>query len=36
MQKIGTTTLPQFSYPFDPKAKKDEYTFYSVVATCSD
>lgn len=36
MQKIGTTTVPQFAYPFNEKAKKDEYTFYSVVATCSD
>lgn len=36
MQKIGSTTIPQFSYPFDPNAEKDEYTFYSVVATCSD
>ncbi len=36
MQKIWSTTIPQFSYPFDPTAEKDEYTFYSVVATCSD
>jgi hypothetical protein len=36
MQKIGSSTVPQFAYPFDATAKKDEYTFYSVVATCSD
>jgi hypothetical protein len=28
--------VAQFAYPFDATAKKDEYTFYSVVATCSD
>ena len=36
MQKIATTTVPQFSYPFNIEAQKDEYTYYSVVATCSD
>lgn len=36
MQKIATTTVPQFSYPFNPQAKQNEYTYYSVVATCSD
>ena len=36
MQKVWSSTVPQFAYPFDATAKKDEYTFYSVVATCSD
>ncbi len=36
MQKVWTTTVPQFAYPFNSTAKKNEYTFYSVVATCSD
>lgn len=36
MQKVWSTTVAQFAYPFDATAKKDEYTFYSVVATCSD
>lgn len=36
MQKIWSSTVPQFAYPFDTTAKKDEYSFYSVVATCSD
>ena len=36
MQKIWSSTVAQFAYPFDATAKKDEYTFYSVVATCSD
>lgn len=36
MQKIATTTIPQFSYPFNTQAQKDEYTYYSIVATCSD
>jgi hypothetical protein len=36
MQKVWSSTIPQFAYPFDATAKKDEYTFYSVVATCSD
>ncbi len=36
MQKIATTTIPQFSYPFNTQAQQDEYTYYSVVATCSD
>ncbi len=36
MQKIGTTTIPQFEYPFDPTAQEDQYTYYAVVATCAD
>ena len=36
MQKVWSTTVAQFAYPFDSTAKKDEYKFYSVVATCSD
>jgi hypothetical protein len=36
MQKVWSSTVAQFAYPFDATAKKDEYTFYSVVATCSD
>ena len=36
MQKIATTTVAQFSYPFNTEAQQDEYTYYSVVATCSD
>ena len=36
MQKVWSTTVAQFAYPFDATAKKDQYTFYSVVATCSD
>ena len=36
MQKIATTTVPQFEYPFNTQAQQDEYTYYSVVATCSD
>lgn len=36
MQKVATTTVPKFVYPFNAQAKKDEYTYYSVVATCSD
>jgi hypothetical protein len=36
MQKVWSSTVPQFAYPFDATAKKDEYSFYSVVATCSD
>ena len=36
MQKIATTTIPQFSYPFNTQAQKDEYTYYSIIATCSD
>ena len=36
MQKVWSSTVPQFAYPFDESAKKDEYSFYSVVATCSD
>lgn len=36
MQKVWSSTVPQFAYPFDSSAKKDEYSFYSVVATCSD
>lgn len=36
MQKIATTTVPQFAYPFNTQAQQDEYTYYSVVATCSD
>ncbi len=36
MQKVWSSTVPQFAYPFDASAKKDEYSFYSVVATCSD
>jgi hypothetical protein len=36
MQKVWSSTVSQFAYPFDATAKKDEYTFYSVVATCSD
>lgn len=36
MQKIWTSLVPQFSYPFDIDAQEDVYTYYAVVATCSD
>ncbi len=36
MKKIGTSTIPQFSYPFNQNAQQDEYSYYSVVAICSD
>lgn len=36
MQKLGTTAIPQFSYPFDASAKQDQYAYYSVTANCSD
>lgn len=36
MQEIASTTVPQFRYPFDKTAEQDEYTYYAVVALCSD
>jgi hypothetical protein len=34
MTKIGETVINQFEYPFDPHASKNEYAYYTVVATC--
>lgn len=34
MTKIGETVVNQFEYPFDPHALKNEYAYYTVVATC--
>ncbi len=36
MQKVGETVESKFEYPYDPKAKQDQYAYYAVVAVCSD
>lgn len=36
MQKVGETSDTKFPYPFDPKATKDAYSYYAVVAVCQD
>lgn len=36
MQKMGETADSKFEYPFDPRAQKDAYAYYAVVAMCSD
>lgn len=36
MQKVGETSDTRFEYPYDPKAKKDQYAYYAVQANCTD
>lgn len=36
MQKVGTSPIAQFAYPFDASATQDQYAYYAVTATCSD
>lgn len=36
MKKVGETTGTMFEYPFNNAAKKDEFAFYLVEASCKD
>lgn len=36
MQKVGTSPIAQFAYPFDASASHDQYAYYAVTATCAD
>lgn len=36
MQKVATSPIAQFAYPFDASASQDQYAYYAVTATCAD
>ncbi len=36
MQKVWTSPIAQFAYPFDASAAHDQYAYYAVTATCAD